>query len=440
MKKGWLFLVFAVSLIACNQQNDYQHILIDPGFYSRTVKQLNNVVLGNNFPPMIASRNYVYANIAAYECIVAGDNRFASLSGQIKHLPAMPKPDHDKKYDFNFASVLAFCKVGQAVTFPEGSMSEFVDSMKTMMKAHGMPSDVFDNSVALADTIGSSILKWSKGDKYARLRSAEKYTVTETPGRWIPTPPMYAQAIEPHWNEMRCLLMDTSSQFMPVRPPAFNTAKGSAFYNFANEVKMIGDSLTDEQKHIANFWDDNPFNMHVQGHVMYATKKFNPAGHWMNICGIASMKAKADFGTNVMAHTMTAIALFDGFISCWDEKYRSNLLRPETYISKYIFSEWQPFIQTPPFPSYTSGHSTITAAACEVLTSIYGENFAYKDSSEREFGIPDRSFTSFKQAAQEASISRVYGGIHYKFDCDEGNKAGTKLGMYIVGKLKLRKE
>ena len=129
----------------------------------------------------------------------------------------------------------------------------------------------------------------------------------------------------------------------------------------------------------------------------------------MNIVGIAAQKAKADFNATVYAYTKTAIALFDGFISCWDEKYRSNLVRPETVINKYINPDWRPHIQTPPFPSYVSGHSVVSAAAAEVLTDIYGDGFAYTDTSEIEFGIPHRSFTSFRQAALEASWSRLYG-------------------------------
>ena len=168
---------------------------------------------------------------------------------------------------------------------------------------------------------------------------------------------------------------------------------------------------------------------------MFATKKFSPAGHWMNIVGIAAHKANADFTTTVAAYAHTAIALFDGFISCWDEKYRSNYVRPETVINEKISGEWHPYIQTPPFPSYTSGHSTISAAAAEVMTSFFGDQLSFTDTSLLEFGIANREIKSFRQAAQEASISRLYGGIHYRFDLDSGNAAGSRLGRYIVDKL-----
>ncbi len=158
----------------------------------------------------------------------------------------------------------------------------------------------------------------------------------------------------------------------------------------------------------------------------------------MNIVGIAAQKAKADFNTTVYAYTKTAIALFDAFVSCWEEKFTSNLIRPETVINKYFEPEWRPFIQTPPFPSYTSGHSVISASAAEVMTDIFGDNFNYTDTSETEFGIPPRSFTSFRQAAREAAMSRMYGGIHYRFDNEQGTQQGARVGKLIVDRLRMR--
>ena len=205
------------------------------------------------------------------------------------------------------------------------------------------------------------------------------------------------------------------------------------------EVKQTGDSLNDEQKNIADFWDDNPFKMNVSGHIMFATKKFSPPGHWMNIVGIAAQKANADFSTTVAAYTETAISLFDAFISCWDEKFRSNLVRPETVINKYIASDWQPYIQTPPFPSHTSGHATISAAAAEVMTNWFGDKLSFIDTSSLEFGIQSRQIVSFREAAKEAAMSRLYGGIHYRFDNEHGSETGIKIGEFILQRLKMKK-
>ena len=433
-----IFLLVWAGFSCKQQDGDYKPLIHDPALYSRTVKELNNVVLQNNFPPMIASRNYAYANIAAYEVMVAGDSRFQSLSGQIKHMPALPVYD-TANVDFHFATLLAFCKVGEAVTFPEGSMRGYVERLNRMADSAGMSSIMMKASQAFADSVSNHILNWSKQDKYLITRSASKYSVSNEEGRWVPTPPGYDQALEAHWMEIRPLVLDTCSQFMPVRPPKYDIKDtNSVFSKALMEVKKIGDSLTEEQKHIADFWDDNPVKKVVIGHAMMTIKKFSPPGHWMNIVGIASKKANADFSTTVYAYAKTAIALYDAFISCWDEKFRSNYVRPETVINKHLDPDWRPYIQTPPFPSYTSGHSTISAAAAEVMTEIFG-NISFTDTSLLEFGIKNREIRSFRDAAQEANISRLFGGIHYRFDCDNGNVAGRKLGEFIVQKLQMKK-
>lgn len=438
-----LFVVAAAlcaALVSC-KSDEYQKMTADPVLYSKTVKKLNDIVLENNFPPMIAARNYVYANIAAYECIVAGDSSYRTLSGQITHMPPMPKPDRSRPLDYHLAALLALTKVGNAVTFPEGSMMEYYDQLVERADDEGMPGEMLENSIAFADAVFMAVMDWSKKDNYAQTRSASKYTVNDEDGRWVPTPPSYMSALESHWMEIRPMVLDSAGQCRPAPAPRFDIQDTtSVFYKGMMEVKRTIDSLNDEQRHIADFWDDNPFKMNVSGHVMFATKKFSPGGHWMNIVGIAAEKAGSDFNTTVYAYAKTSIALFDAFISCWEEKYRSNMIRPETVINKYVNAEWRPYIQTPPFPSYVSGHSVISAAAAEVMTDIFGDQFSYKDTSEIEFGIDHRSFTSFRQAALEASISRLYGGIHYRFDLDEGNKQGVVLGRLISDRLRMRRD
>jgi hypothetical protein len=428
-------------LSSCTQKPVKKTYFEDAFSYSKTVKQLNEVVMTNNFPPIIASRNYTYANIAAYECIAGGyPDQYHSLAGQINGLSSMPKRDTAKHIDVEFAALLAFCKVGEAVTFPEGSMKEYVDSLKKFAKQQGMPGELYDNSIAYADTVSKSILAWSKKDNYAQTRSAPRYNVTDVPGRWVPTPPMYAGAMEPHWNEIRPVALDSATQFIPPRPVPFNIKdKNSPYYQQVMAVKNAGDSLSAEQKHIADFWDDLGNHLHVSGHVQFITKKFSPPGHWMNIVGIASKQAKAGFAKTVAAYTLTAICMFDAFIQCWDEKFRSNMVRPETVINKYIDPNWRPYLQTPPFPEYTCGHSTVSSAAAEALTKVYGDGFSYRDTSELEFGIDSRSFTSFRQAAEENNMARFYGGIHFHPSCIVSTEYGKKVGSFILGKLKLEK-
>lgn len=435
-----LVTLLAGLFTACNHKPaDYGKPFNDAIIYAKTVKELNNVVMENNFPPIIASRNYVYANIAAYEVMVIGDKRFQSLAGQLKGLEPLPAQD-TTQVDFQYASLLAFCKVGQAVTFPEGSMKTYVGRLDSMALANGMKAAMKQASGRLADSVANHILRWSKKDNYAQTRTAEKYNITSEEGRWVPTPPAYAQALEPHWREIRTMVMDSASQFVPPLPPAFDIRnKNSKYYSEVMAVKNAGDSLTDEQKHIAEFWDDLGTRMNVEGHVMFVTKKFSPPGHWMNIVGIAAEKAKLDFSTTVYAYTKTAIAIFDAFIQCWDEKFRSNTIRPESVINKYIDQEWRPYLQTPPFPEYTCGHSTVSAAAAEALTDVFGDNFAYTDTSELEFGIKNRSFKSFREAAIENNWARFYGGIHFHNSCLVSTEYGKKVGSLVNDRLKMKR-
>ncbi len=442
MKFKWLLgLVAFAAINACNTKKDYDKIFSNPLLYASTVHQLNTVVMGNNFSPIVASRNYLYANVAAYEVMAAGNStRFNSLAGSLNGLNEVPKPKVGKQINFDFAALLAFCKLGETVTFPEGSMKEYVDSIKQMAKDHGMSGDMYANSIEYADTVSATILRWSKKDNYAQTRSAERYTVTNEEGRWTPTPPAYTSAMEPHWNKIRPLVMDSANQFVPPPPLKFNMKDtNSPYCKQVLAVKRAVENLTDDQKHMAEFWDDNPFKLNVSGHLMFGTKKFSPPGHWMSVVGIAAKTANADFPTTVYAYAKTSIALFEAFIQCWNAKFKYNTLRPETAINKYLDADWQPYLQTPPFPEYTCGHSTCSSSAAEALTSVFGDNMPYTDTTENEFGIKPRSFKSFRAAADENNWARFYGGIHYHPTCIVSTDYGQQVGRLVVTKLKMKK-
>ena len=441
MKQVFFVLSVVILISACKNNNEYQKFTHNPELYSQTVHELNSIVMGNNFTPVVASRNYTYANIAAYEVIAAGDGKnYTSLAGQLHQLTSTPKPANAGKIDFPFAALLAYCKVGNAVTFPEGSMDEYVAALKEKADDAGMPSDVMNANAAYADAVADVVMQWSKKDNYAQTRSASKYTVTQDEGRWVPTPPMYAQAVEPHWNEIRCLLMDSASQFRVPPPMEFNMKDTNSEYcKQVMLVKNAVENLTPEQEHIANFWDDNPFKLNVNGHVMFGTKKFSPTGHWMSIVGIAAKKANAGFEETVYAYTKTSIAMFEAFIECWDAKFYYNTIRPESVINKYLDPNWRPLLQTPAFPEYTCGHSTISSAAAEALTSVFGDDFHYTDTTELEFGIESRSFPSFRAAAIENNWARFYGGIHFHSSCITATKHGRMIGDFVANTLQMKK-
>ncbi len=432
-------LVFALQ--SCSTNTEYKTLLHDPLLYSHTVHELNTVVMGNNFPPMVATRNYAYAAIAAYEVMAAANpEKYESLGGQLNGLSPLQLPSLKSDADWQLAALLSYMKVGESVTFPEGSMKAYEDSILTLARKKGLPKKVEAASRELADSVSAAIIRWSKKDNYLETRGAEKYTVTDEPGRWVPTPPMYATAAEPHWMEIRTMIIDSASIYEPAPPPAFNIKdKNSKYYQEVIAIKNAIDSLTPEQKHIAEFWDDNPFKMNVTGHVMFGSKKFSPSGHWMGVVGIAAKQAKSDYPETIYATAKTAIALFDAFIQCWYVKYKYNTVRPETVINQYIDINWRPYLQTPAFPEYTCGHSTISSAAAEALTSVYGDNFAYTDSTELEFGIANRSFKSFRHAAEENNWARFYGGLHFHNSCIISTDIGQKVGKHVATKLKMKK-
>jgi hypothetical protein len=442
MNRLLLIPVTATLFCACHSVHDYDKVFKDPHIYSQTVHELNTVVMGNNFSPIVASRNYMYAAVAGYEVIAGGyPGKFQSLAGQVHGLSPLPAPPAGATIDFELAALLAYCKLGEAVTFPEGSMTAYVDSLRQLAKDHGMPDDEFKASVAYADTVSAKIMAWARKDRYLETRGAPEYMVNDSPGRWVPTPPAYTPAMEPHWSEIRYLIMDSVRQFMPPPPYAFNvTDKKSPYYKEVKKIENKDDSLSEEETWIADFWDDNPFKLNVSGHLMFGTKKFSPGGHWMGITGIAAQKAGADFPTTVCAYAKTSIALFDAFIQCWNIKYIYNTMRPETTIDKYFDPNWRPHLQTPPFPEYTCGHCTISAAASEALTSVFGDHFAYTDTTELEFGIKSRSFQSFRDAAVETQHSRFYGGIHYEYSTIVSHTMGQEIGELLVQRLKMKKE
>jgi hypothetical protein len=231
--------------------------------------------------------------------------------------------------------------------------------------------------------------------------------------------------------------LDSAGECKPHSATPFNKIKESDFYRQALEVYNIGIKLSPEEKSIALFWDCNPFFLNTQGHLNFATKKLSPGGHWMSIVGIAAKKKNSDLATSAAAYLLTAIALYDGFISCWDEKYRSNVIRPESYINSYIDESWRPLLQTPPFPEYPSGHSVISTAAAVALTYFFGSDFEFDDNTETDYGLPVRSFKSFMDAANEAAISRLYGGIHYRAAVENGQLQGQMVGKKILSKIRL---
>ena len=442
MKRLQLVFLFSISICfsvstsaqgwkARTENADYVH---------RAVKEITDVMVYDIYSPPVSSRTYAYVAVAAYETLIHENSSYISLAGQLHDLRPAPEPSKDKDYSYTLAAVHALLTVGKALVISEEKVNIFEKNILEEFKQDGIPENVFDNSVAYGGQVAAHILAWAAADNYKQTRALPRYTVKNDAGSWKPTPPTYIKAIEPHWNKIRTFIIDSAQEFRPITPPSFSTDTTSKFYKDAYAVYVKGKNNTPEQDEIANFWDCNPFKMNVRGHVMYATKKITPGGHWINITGMICKKVNADPLKSAEAYACVATTIADCFISSWDEKYRSIVMRPETYINTYIDPDWLPTLQTPPFPEYTSAHSLVSSGASIVLTKLFGDHFSFSDSTEHEFGLPARNFNSFYDAAGEAAISRFYGGIHYLPAVKNGQVVGNQLGEYVVQKLKTRKQ
>ncbi|NIJ52897.1 vanadium-dependent haloperoxidase [Dyadobacter arcticus] len=428
--------ILFLSLIAgCKQKDKFN--VDDPEILHQNQDMLTQVIIYDVFSPPVASRIYAYSSLASYEAVRFAKKGSPSIVERLNGFGKMPQPTTGKDYNYTLAATKAFFTVVRMVrVFSVDSLSAYEESVYNKFKEN-LDDSTYLRSVAFGDTVGKAILARAKVDGYIKSRGKPKYLGSADPGKWRPTPPDYMDGVEWCWNTMLPMALDSASQFMPPRPPAFSKDTNSAFYQEAKEVFTIGKNLSEEQIAIARFWDDNPLVMEHSGHLTVGKKKITPGGHWMGIAAIAAKQTKADGVETAQGYALTAIALYDAFIACWDEKYRSSVVRPVTIINEIISREFVPFLQTPPFPEYPSGHSGITASASTVLAHLYGGNFAFQDTSDLRYIGMQRRFNSFQEAAAEASISRLYGGIHYRRSVDEGAKQGKKVGNQIIGRLRL---
>ena len=433
-------LALGALLVGCARDaRDYRTQAPDPELLHWAVHDLTGVIVYDIFSPPQAARAYAYSSVAAYEALRPDyASKYKTLAGQLNGLTPVPAPTPNVQYYLPLSSVHAFMTVGKALTFSSARMDSLRKVSDERFREMGIPKELYDSSIAYGDRVAQHILAWAKADRFLQTRGMAKYTVTREVGRWIPTPPAYMDAVEPNWGKLRPFAMDSGAQIRPKPPLAYDTAKASPYFKEVQEVFQTRRDLTEEQRAIAAFWDCNPYVMHVQGHAMFATKKVTPGGHWMGITGIAARKSGADFMKSAEAYARTAIALADGFESAWSEKFRSNMVRPETVINAYIDESWEPLLQTPPFPEYPSAHSVISNAAATVLTDEFGPAFAFTDDTESAFGLPPRKFSSFKEAAAEAAISRMYGGIHYRVAVEEGSAQGLRVGELVLERIHTR--
>ncbi len=409
-----------------------------PKLYSQQLFHITEVMVTDVASPPVAARIYAYSNLAAYLIAKESGNGFENLN--ILDQTYLAEQDWEIAVSGikspEFAAIYAMLKVGEAI-MPSGYLLKEKQSewTETALKAKIISKKELQAHIAFAESVAAKVMQVAKKDGYLQLSTLTRYTPQQGEGFWYPTPPAYISAVEPEWKTIKPFFIQNLEEYEPAPMAPFDMSEGSSFHNQLMEVYNITNELNEERKLIANFWDCNPFKVEFSGHMAIGVKKISPGGHWIGITGIAAEKAKLSFAETAYVHSLVGMALHDAFISCWKAKYKTDRIRPETVINQQMDQRWRPLLQTPPFPEYTSGHSVISRASAIVLTGYFGDDFDFVDSSEIYFGLPERPFKSFLLASEEAAISRLYGGIHFRDAIENGVSQGEKIGKMIWSKV-----
>lgn len=384
------------------------------------------------FSPPVASRALGYAGVTLYQSVVAGMPEHNSLVGQLNELDKLPEPSRSRIYHWPAVANNALAALLRAL-FPTATAENLaaIDALEAELNtlyASEAGQDVFDNSAEYGKELAAAVFEYSKSDGghegYTR-NFPDIYLPPSDATLWKPTPPNYQAALQPYWGRNRPFVLNASRDCLVPTPTAYSEEDGSPFYAEAMEVYDTVKALTPEQEAIALFWADDP------------GATFTPPGHSISIATIVLRQEAADLAVAAETYARVGIAVSDAFIGCWYGKYTYNLIRPITYIQNFIDPDWNtpnitdPVI-TPPFPEYPSGHSTQSGATATVLTALFGDNYAFTDDTHAP-RLAARSFSSFNEAAQEAAISRLYGGIHYRPAIELGVEQGLCIGERVNG-------
>lgn len=403
----------------------------------RVIAQMTDIMIHDVTNPPLAARFFAYTCLAGYEIVQHEDDRIRPLDGVLNDYTSAGLQHKVKGYDYRLSAVLAMLETASKLQPSGPSLLKYKERLLDSCYQVGFDQAVIDSSLRYAQLVSASLLAYAKSDRYRKISNFPRYKLNKAPGSWELTPPAYIVPVEPYFNTIRPMTLDSASQFAPEPPIPFSTEKGSGFYKYlVMSYKKSGSALTEFEKNTANFWDCNPFAVQNEGHMLIGLKKISPGAHWMGITNIACKKAGLSFSKTVEINTRVAIGLMDAFICCWDAKYRTDRIRPETAIRRFIDPGWKPLLQTPPFPEYLSGHSVISTASATILSEFFGKDFEFTDNVEVSFGIPPRHFSSFNQAARQAAVSRFWGGIHFMDAIENGMKQGDQVGKWVVRKFK----
>lgn len=379
-------------------------------------------------PPQ-AGRVYSYSLIALYECCLPGMPLNRSLSGQLKDMPTMPAAYPIYEYDWSSvitgAMPIMLRGLFRVLYTPSQNMINNMAANQKQQRYAVKDSAVVNRSLLHGESIANRILEWANEDGFYRINGLPYNPPPRSlnPANWEPINPGDT-CVEPYWGTLRTLALPSAgyNELPPSFP--FDSTVGSQFYNDQHEIYLLRTNATQDQKDIALFWRDKQLTP-------------QPPGHWVSIVNQIVLRENLTLDKAAECFAYLGIALGDAFIAAWYSKFHYNYLRPQSYIRSYIQPGWLPFLPTPPFPDYPSGHSTSSGACSYVLTYLLG-TVAFTDTTHLRIGMAPRSFSSFYEAADECSNSRVYGNIHYRNACENGVIMGQNIGATIVDRVKLR--
>jgi hypothetical protein len=419
---------------AANQDRQHGHLKQTKEYSSDVaIKWMNmQLRLMQTSSPFIgglpAFRPIAYSGIALYESVVPGMPAYQTLSGQLTDMPGMPQTLPGFAYHWPTSANAVLADMNRKL-FPNTSIANknSMDSLENALNSEyqgDVNIGIFQRSVQFGKAIAQLVFDWSVAD--GANHANDPYTVPVGTGFWVPTPPANLAPFGPYWKNNRLMVPGSLNGSAPPPPPTYSTNPGSAFYEMVKEVYDISQTLTPQQTAIGLYYRDNP--------------GFG-GGHYLSIMKQVLQKENCKLDSCALAYAKVGIALVDGGIGCWTAKYTYNLVRPITYIRNVLgFATWNALFATPNFPEYPSGHSTAGGAIAETLTGLFGDNYQFTNHSYDYLGMAPRTYSSFYQMAQEIGDSRVYGGIHYRVACAEGNKQGRKIAENINNTLKFLKE
>jgi hypothetical protein len=434
-----IFFLFALGMLACNpevktsgpspaQIDEQQDSLIHELNHA-----LIDVVSEDLFPPPVASRIYAYSNIAAYEACQLLNPELHTLAGRLNGLDTLNIKADGVEY-WDVVALRSFCEVAKHLVYRDFMIDTLFQQQLAVLQNRYPNEAGIKQAITTGDQIASHIKKWADLDGYNTTRNMPRYESIDAPYAWQATAPTYGEALEPHWAKLRPFVMDSASQFRVDIPIAFSEKEGSEFYQAAMEIYEIVNKAAEAEVAVAVYWDCNPGPTLVDGHSMKVRKQNTPGGHWVGIHSILAQDTKQNLSQSAYIYAKLGVGIADAFIAAWDTKFAHHLLRPETYINRYIDKDWKPKLESPLFPEYTSAHSLVSAVAASVLSDAYGE-VPFDDNTNVRFDLPSKKFTNVWEAADEAAQSRLLGGIHYVFGCENGFEQGKRLGQLVNDQL-----